>query len=164
MVLIKPANIPHCVKNSQKCVGNSDVSSSVQDFHRLHFEIVTYAAASTPKEVRAYPQRGSGPVSQAHLERGLRLDLVNANWSYSPERHDSGKTRWFFYPCDFEILQMTLKNNMAPLLCYFKLCASFQSHWWSQTWVTVRKRSIRVKICIFCSAWPWNFMDDLEKQ
>ena len=56
---------------------NSDVSSSVQDFHRLHFEIVTSAAASTPKEVRAYPQRGSGPVSQAHLERGLRLDLLN---------------------------------------------------------------------------------------
>ena len=54
---------------------NSDVSSSVQDFHRLHFEIVTSAAASTPKEVRAYLQRGSGPVSQAHLERGLRLDL-----------------------------------------------------------------------------------------
>ena len=56
---------------------NSDVSSSVQDFHRLHFEIVTSAAASTPKEVRAYPQRGSGPVSQAHLERGLRLDLIS---------------------------------------------------------------------------------------
>ena len=55
---------------------NSDVSTSVQDVHRLHFEIVTSAAASTPKEVRAYPQRGSGPVSQAHLERGLRLDLV----------------------------------------------------------------------------------------
>ena len=78
MVLIKPANIPHCAKNSQKCVGNSDVSSSVQDFHRLHFEIVTSAAASTPKEVRAYPQRGSGPVSQAHLERGLRLDLITS--------------------------------------------------------------------------------------
>ena len=32
------------------------------------------------------------------------------------------------------------KNNRAPLLCYFKLCASFRSHWWIQTWVTVRKR------------------------
>ena len=49
---------------------------SVQDFHRLHFEIVTPAAASIPKEVRAYPERGLGPVSQAHLERGLRLDLL----------------------------------------------------------------------------------------
>ena len=54
---------------------NSDVSSSVQDFHRLYFKIVTSVAASTPKEVRASPQRGSGPVSQKHLERGLRLDL-----------------------------------------------------------------------------------------
>ena len=29
---------------------------------------------------------------------------------------------------------------------YDKLCASFQSHWWIQTGVTVRKRSIWVKI------------------
>ena len=35
---------------------------------------------------------------------------------------------------------MTLKNNRAPLLFYFKLCASFRSHWWIQTGVTVRKR------------------------
>ena len=67
----------HTVLKIVKCAWeNSDVSSSVQDFHRWHFEIVTSAAVSTPKEVRAYPQRGSGPVSQAHLERGLRLDLV----------------------------------------------------------------------------------------
>ena len=37
------------------------------------------------------------------------------------------------------------KNNRAPLLCYFKLCASFHSHWWIQTGVTVRKRPIWVK-------------------
>ena len=30
---------------------------------------------------------------------------------------------------------MTFKNNRAPLLCYFKLCASFRSHWWIQTGV-----------------------------
>ena len=41
---------------------------------------------------------------------------------------------------------MTLKNNRAPLLCYFKLCASFHSHWYIQTGVTVRKRPIWVKI------------------
>ena len=40
---------------------------------------------------------------------------------------------------------MTLKNNRGPLLCYFKLCASFHSHWWIQTGVTVRKRPIWVK-------------------
>ena len=31
---------------------------------------------------------------------------------------------------------MTLKNNRAPLLCYFKLCSSFRSHWWIQTGVS----------------------------
>ena len=36
-------------------------------------------------------------------------------------------------------------NNRAPLLCYFKLCASFRSHTWIQTGVTVRKRLIWVK-------------------
>ena len=35
---------------------------------------------------------------------------------------------------------MTLKNNRAPLLWYFKLCAAFRSHWWIQTGVRVQKR------------------------
>ena len=38
------------------------------------------------------------------------------------------------------------KNNRAPLLCYFKLYASFRSHQWIQAGVTVRKRPIWVKI------------------
>ena len=58
----------------------------------------------------------------------------------------------------------TLKNNRAPLLYYVKLCLSFQSHWRIQTWVTVRKPYIWVKIGHFCLVWPWNLMDDLEKQ
>ena len=57
----------------------------------------------------------------------------------------------FFLPCDLEIWLMTFKNNRAPLLCYFKLCASFRSHWWIQTGVTVRKRPIWVKIDDFFS-------------
>ena len=40
----------------------------------------------------------------------------------------------------------TLKNNMAPLLCYFKLCASFHSHRSIEAGVTIRKRQIGVKI------------------
>ena len=28
---------------------------------------------------------------------------------------------------------LTFKNNRAPLLCYFKLCAAFRTHWWIQT-------------------------------
>ena len=50
-----------------------------------------------------------------------------------------------FEPCDLAIWRMTLKNNRAPLLCYFKLCASFRSHWWIQSGVAVRKRPIWVK-------------------
>ena len=59
--------------------------------------------------------------------------------------------RQFFRPCDREIWWMTLQNNRAPLLCYFKLCASFPTHWWIKTWVTVRKRPIWVKIDNFLS-------------
>ena len=59
---------------------------------------------------------------------------------------------------------MTLKNNRAPLLYYVKLCTSFQSYRWIQTRVTVRKRSIWVKIGEFLPAWPRNLTDDLENQ
>ena len=69
----------------------------------------------------------------------------------------------FFVPCDLEIWETTLKNNKAPLLCYFKLCASFHNHRWIQTGVTVRKRLIWVKINDFLSSvtlkfdrWPWK--------
>ena len=90
--------------------------------------------------------------------------LVNSNWSYSPETPNLGHNRRIFLPCDLEIWRMTLKNNRAPLLCYFKLCASFRSHWWIQTGVTVRKRPIWVKIDDFLAVWPKNLTDDLEKQ
>ena len=60
-----------------------------------------------------------------------------------------GQIRGFLVPCDLAIWRMTLKNNRAPLLCYFKLCASFRSHWWIQTGVRVRKRPIWVKFDVF---------------
>ena len=89
---------------------------------------------------------------------------VYSNWSYSPETLNLGQNRQFFVPCDLEIWQMTLKNNRAPLLCCFKLCASFHSHQWIQTGVTVRKRPILLKIDDFLAVWPWHLMDDLQKQ
>ena len=70
---------------------------------------------------------------------------VNSNWSYSPETPNLGQIRQFLKPCDLEIWRMTLKNDRTPLLCYFKLCAAFRSHWWIQTGVTVPKRPIWVK-------------------
>ena len=59
-------------------------------------------------------------------------------------------------------------NNRAPLLFYFKLCASFRSHWCIQTWVTVRKRPIWVKFDDFFNRvtlkfdrWPWKTIGHL---
>ena len=58
---------------------------------------------------------------------------MNSNWSYGPETPNLGQNWRFFEPRDLEIWRMTFKNNRAPLLCYFKLCAAFRSHWWIQT-------------------------------
>ena len=76
--------------------------------------------------------------------------------------------RRFFSPCDLAVLRMTLKNNRAPLPCYYKLCASFRSHWWIQTGVTVWKLLIWVKINDFFSrvtlqfdGWPWKIIGHL---
>ena len=74
-----------------------------------------------------------------------------------------GQIRRFLELCDLQIWWMTLQNNRAPFLCYFKLCASFRSHWWIETGVTVRKRPIWVKFDNFLSrvtlkfhGWPWT--------
>ena len=82
---------------------------------------------------------------------------MNSNWSYSQETPNLGQIRRFLEPCDLEIWQMTLKNNRAPLQCYFNLCASFRSHWCIQTWVRVRKRPIWVKFDDFQSRVTLNF-------
>ena len=93
---------------------------------------------------------------------------MNSNLSYSPESLNSVQNRRFFEPCDLEILRMTLKNNRATLLCYFKLYASFRSHWSIRTGVTVRKGPIWVKIDNFFSCvtlqfdvWPWKIIGHL---
>ena len=57
-----------------------------------------------------------------------------------------GQNWFFFWPCDLEILWITLKNNRAPLLCYFNLYGSFHSHLWIKTGDTVQKRAIWVEI------------------
>ena len=84
--------------------------------------------------------------------------LVNSNWSYSPETANLGQNWQFFVQSDLEIRQMTLKNNRAPLLCYFKLCASFYSYRSIQTCgVTVWKRPNWGKICFdLCDLDLWS--------
>ena len=91
----------------------------------------------------------------------FKLELQSGNVQF-------GSKSTIFHPSDLEIWQMTLKKNRAPLLYYIKLCASFQSDGWFQTGVTVRKRSIRVKIGNFLSCvtlkfdgWPWKTICNL---
>ena len=82
-----------------------------------------------------------------------KLELQSGNAQF-------GSKSAILYRCNLEIWQMTLKNNRTPLLCYFKLCTSFQSHWWIQTRVTVRKSPNWGKICFdLCDLHlcPWPF-------
>ena len=68
----------------------------------------------------------------------FKLELQSGNAQF-------GSNSTIFRGGDLEIWRMTLKNNRAPLLCFFKLCAAFCTHWWIQTGVTVQKRPIWVK-------------------
>ena len=66
--------------------------------------------------------------------RSILYPLVHWNWSYCPETPNLGQIRRFLEPCDLEIWRMTLKNNRATFLCYFKLCAAFRSHLMNSIW------------------------------
>ena len=93
----------------------------------------------------------------------FKLELQSENAQF-------GSKLAIFCPNDFENWPMTLKNNRAPLLYYAKLCASFQIHLWSQTWVTAWKRSSQVKIGNFflscvtlkIDVWPWKTIGHLS--
>ena len=91
----------------------------------------------------------------------FKLELQSGNAQF-------GQIRRILELCDLEILRMTFKNNRAPLLCYFELCASFRSHWWIQAGVTVRKCPILVKFDDFLSrvtlkfdGWHWKTIGHL---
>ena len=74
-------------------------------------------------------------------------------------------TDFFFVPRDLEIWRMTLKNNRAPLLCYYKLCVSFHSHLWNQKGsYSPETPNLGQNRRCFCPVWPWNLTDYLEKQ
>ena len=80
----------------------------------------------------------------------FKLELQSGNAKF-------GSKLAFFIPCDLDIWPMTLKNNRAPLLCYFKLCASFHSYRSIETGATVGKWQIRVKIGHFLSCVTLKF-------
>ena len=87
----------------------------------------------------------------------FKLELRSQNAQFG------SKSMIFFILCDLQIWQMTLKNNRALLLYYFKLCTLFCSHWWIKTGVTVRKCPVWIKVDDFLSCvslrfdrWPWK--------
>ena len=84
---------------------------------------------------------------------------MNSNWSYNPETPNLGQIWRFLEPCDLEIWRMTLKNNRAPLLCCFQLCAWFHCHMWIQTGLRVRKRLswVLTSVTLTFDLWPWPF-------
>ena len=91
----------------------------------------------------------------------FKLELQSGNAQFGSK----SMIFWAVWPSN---LTDDLENNRAPLLCYFKLCGSFRTHWWIQTGVTVRKHPIWVKINDFLSrvtfkldGWPWKTIGHL---
>ena len=74
-----------------------------------------------------------------------------------------GSKSAIFVPCDLEILRMTSKNNTcgAPFLCHCKLCASFRSHVWIQTGVSLETpklgQNLFWPVTLAFDLWPWPF-------
>ena len=82
----------------------------------------------------------------------FKLELESGNVQF-------GSKSMIFVPCDLEISQMTLENNMAPLLSHIKLYASFHCHMWIQTGVTVRiwLNWVLTSVTLTFDLWPWHF-------
>ena len=95
---------------------------------------------------------------------------VNWNWSYSPETLNSGQNRRFCWPRDLKIWRMALKNNRAPFLyCSTPFYTSRAAHHFKaigQFKMDLQSGNAQFgsKSATFCSVWPWDLMDGLEKQ
>ena len=94
--------------------------------------IIIWYRHRTVKTVGHYDGRSCSDAKQApsHTKQGKSEGFDSCD---RPSNLKLDSNRQFFCPCDREIWWMTLQNNRAPLLCYFKLCASFCTHWWIQT-------------------------------
>ena len=79
----------------------------------------------------------TGDIIIGHLYMSSFVQYSKAIHEFKLELQSGNTKFWsksvnFFFPCVLEIWRMTLKNNMVPLIRYFKLCASFHSNWWIQ--------------------------------
>ena len=95
------------------------------------------------------PLQSLSIISQPSVK--FKLELLSGNAPF-------GSISVIFVPGDLEVRKMTSKNNRAPLLCYFKLCASFHS----QTEVMIGNAQIGSKlvltsVTLTTDFWPWPF-------
>ena len=91
----------------------------------------------------------------------LRYHLIVINeikeGFYSSETLNFGENRYFYVACDIETSTGDLTKQMAPLLCHFKFCASFDSQE-----LQSGDAQFGYKLAIFCPGWPWILTSDLE--
>ena len=79
----------------------------------------------------------------------FKLELQSENAQFGP------KSAIFLSRVTLKFGGWPLKTNRAPLLCYFKRYASFCSHMWIQTGVTVQKGLNWVLTSVTLDLWPW---------
>ena len=104
---------------------------------------------------------GSWPLWPWPLTLTFCMDITSVIGNHSWKFHDDTMRGTLWKRChrrtdgqtEIAVLRAAwsqLKMNREPLLCCIKLCASFHSHQWIQTGVTVRKCQICIKIDYFC--------------
>ena len=147
----------HWIKSEVK----APVGDTFMNIYRRH--LIFYYSSSNTSTPHTTP---TPPHGFSHKNKANLRDLIAATGLVILLKFDPNHR--FFSPCDLEIWCMTSKNNRAPLLYYIKLCVSFQIHRWSQTEVTLRKRSIRIEIADILSlvtlkfdGWPWKTIGHL---
>ena len=136
------------IKSSLKQPQLSTKCNSVKQTHHFFFRHACIMTTSTRSQdiTSIYDLNQSNVFLDIFFKNLLQQGKAEGFDSCDrPSNLKLDSNRQFFRPCDREIWWMTSKNNRTPLLCYCKLCASFRSHWWIQTGVTVRKCPIWVK-------------------
>ena len=84
--------------------------------------------------------------------------------AYSPETPNLGQNRWCFVPCDLEIWCMTLEKighlsfAVSSFVQHFIAIGEFKLELQSEN------AQFGSNSTNFRAVWPWNLMDDLEKQ
>ena len=125
---------------------------------------LTGPRSSTDEKVGGPVKNMRGPIKLLYV---IMFNILKScqKWIFGPVKHEKFLR---CLSCDLEIWQMTMKNYRVPLLCCFRLCASFHSHWWIQAGVTVRKLPIWVKInnsfyhvTLKFDGWPWEMIEHL---